>query len=209
MEYKIYVSEDCNDSYVNTLFERLKSFDEGNDAVEFLDAKEMRRRIEKRSPVNYRYYEYSFILMLKGNKYVNQLKIVNALNLSIFPQLIGVYEYTDNDMIIVTKIHGHTSKKDIEWGNAWNVCNTPAAMKEIAVKDLKILEAAGYLLNPTFRFSVGVASDGRIIIPAFFLIKKEDASGILDDIYCRYRMFGWQSECKCTACQSSESSLPL
>ena len=196
MEYKTYVSENCNDSYISTLFQRLKSFDEGNDAVEFLDAEEMRRRIEKRSPVNFRYYEYSFIFMLKQNgaKYVDQLKIVNALNLSIFPQLIGVYEYTDNKVIIVTKINGNTGKEDIEWGSIWNVCNAPAPMKEKAVEDLKTLETAGYLLSPTFRGAVGVTPDGRIIIPDFSLIKKEDALDFLDEIYCRYKMFGWQNE---------------
>ena len=196
MGYKTYVFEEYNDSYVSTLFQRLKSFDEGNDAVEFLDAEEMRRRIEKRSPVNFRYYEYSFIFMLKQNgaKYVDQLKIVNALNLSIFPQLIGVYEYTDNKVIIVTKINGNTGREDIEWGNTWNVCNTPAPMKEKAVEDLKTLETAGYLLSPTFRGAVGVTPDGRVIIPDFSLIKKEDALDFLDEIYCRYKMFGWQNE---------------
>lgn len=196
MGYKTYVFEEYNDSYVSTLFQRLKSFDEGNDAVEFLDAEEMRRRIEKRSPVNFRYYEYSFIFMLKQNgaKYVDQLKIVNALNLSIFPQLIGVYEYTDNKVIIVTKINGNTGKEDIEWGSIWNVCNAPAPMKEKAVEDLKTLETAGYLLSPTFRGAVGVTPDGRVIIPDFSLIKKEDALDFLDEIYSRYKMFGWQNE---------------
>lgn len=197
MEYKTYVFEEYNDSYIETLFEGLESFKEGNDAISFLDIEEaFGERIEKRDPVNFRYHEYSFIYMLKqyGEIYVDQLKVVNALNLSIFPQLIRVYEYIDGKIIIVTKIHGNTGKEDIEWGNSWNVCNTPTPMKEKAVEDLKTLEAAGYLLSPTFRGSVGVTPDGRIIIPDFSLIKKEDALDFLDEIYCRYKMFGWQNE---------------
>ena len=197
MGYKTYVFEEYNDSYIETLFEGLKSFREGNDAIKFLDIEEaFGGRIEKRGAINFRYHEYSFIFMLKqsGKKYVDQLEVVNALNLSIFPQLIRVYEYIDNKVIIVTKINGNTGREDIEWGNTWNVCNTPAPMKEKAVEDLKTLETAGYLLSPTFRGTVGVTPDGRIIIPDFSLIKKEDALDFLDEIYSRYKMFGWQNE---------------
>ena len=103
-------------------------------------------------------------------------------------------KYIDNKVIVVTKINGNTGKEDIEWGSIWNVCNAPAPMKEKAVEDLKTLETAGYLLSPTFRGAVGVTPDGRIIIPDFSLIKKEDALDFLDEIYCRYKMFGWQNE---------------
>ena len=58
----------------------------------------------------------------------------------------------------------------------------------------KLLGDAGYLLQPTFRFSVGVTPDGHVMIPDVPLVKKEDARNILDDIYARYTMFGWRKK---------------
>ena len=69
--------------------------------------------------------------------------------------------------------------------------NLSETAKQEAVNDLEKLEKAGYLLRPTFRFSVGVTHEGHVMIPDIPLVKKEDANSILNDIYSRYSMFGW------------------
>ena len=191
-DYLDYIlGEDAKDEELIGIFERLDFYQTGAEVDEVLWTMSDMGRIERRSPNNYRRGEYTFISMLKhfGQEYVDSLEIVNNLNLSIFPILIRPFEYEDGSMVVAIKIPGNTGK-DIEWGQSEDVYNLPEAAKQEAVTDLRKLEEAGYLLQPKFRFSVGVTPNGHVMIPDVPLVRKEDAQDIID-IYSRYNMFGW------------------
>ena len=191
------LGEDAHDDYLMSLLDHADRYG-SSEMDKFLLSESRKGRIELRDYNNFRYGEYTFISMLTGagQKYVDDLEIVNHLDLTIFPKLIRVFKADQSSMLIVVKIPGNKGK-DIAWGSCLADI-TESAMKETA-KELRMLEDAGYFLLPRFRFSVGVTPDGHIMIPDFSLVKKADAQGILDDIYSRYEMFGYKK-------QSSQSS---
>lgn len=188
------LGEDVRDKYFMELIDRLFIYATGSKLDEvFITQSDLYGKLERRSYVNFRYGEYTFISMLNhfGKEYAEALKVVNELNLSIFPKLILVREYEDGSMYIVIKIPGNVGE-DIKWGHCLSDINSlPISSRQQAVSDLKKLETAGYLLLPKFRFSVGVTHDGHIMISDIPLVKKEEAQDFLDDIYSSYSMFGW------------------
>lgn len=188
------LGNDLKDETLFSLIERLHFYSSRDHVDEFLLTQSKMGVIEIRSPINYRYGEYTFISRLRqfGQEYVNALNIVNELGLSIFPKLIKAFEYDDGGMIIFIKIPGNIGE-DIKWGSCLlDVYNLPESARQKAVDDLKKLEEAGYLLLPQFRFSVGVTPNGHVMIPDIPLVRKEDAQNIIGDIYSRYSMFGWK-----------------
>lgn len=188
------LGNDLKDETLFSLIERLHFYSSSDYVDEFLHTKSEMGVIEKRSPNNYRYGEYTFISMLRqfGQEYVNALNIVNELGLSIFPKLIKSFEYDDGGMVVFIKIPWNIGE-DIKWGSCLlDVYDLPESARQKAVDDLKKLEEAGYLLLPKFRFSVGVTPNGHVMIPNIPLVRKEDAQNIIGDIYSRYSMFGWK-----------------
>ena len=101
-------------------------------------------------------------------------------------------------MIIVTRISGNTGQ-NINDRPSYSIADLKNEVSDFAkrsvIKELKMLENHGYLVDPKFRYCVRMNDDGRIIIPHFPLIPVEEVKSrandrFLKEIYSRYSMFG-------------------
>ena len=190
---KYSFTEYSYDAYFYNLIKELKSVQEPKQADSFLLAESKKGPLEMvgNSYVLFRYGEYYILSSLAntGEKVVKDYEIVNSLHLTIFPRLIEYFVLNEN-FYIITKIPHNTSKNIAE-------CSSPIAgdasdaAKRIASSELVLLEQNGYVLLPTFRFSVRINEDGNIMIPEFELMTLAEATekGIMGDVHARYRMF--------------------
>ena len=101
-------------------------------------------------------------------------------------------------MIIVTKIYGNIGQ-NINDRPSYYIADINNEVSNFAkqnvIRELKVLESHGYLVDPKFRYCVRMNDDGRIIIPHFPLIpvgevKSRTSDRFLREIYGRYSMFG-------------------
>lgn len=101
-------------------------------------------------------------------------------------------------MIIVTRIPGNTGQ-NINDRLSYSIANMRNEVSDLAkqnvIRELKMLESHGYLVDHKFRYCVRMNNDGRIIIPHFPLIPVEEVKSrtsdrFLKEIYGRYSMFG-------------------
>lgn len=133
-----------------------------------------------------------------GEKFVREHEIANSLNLTTFPFSIEWFITAGGDMIIVTRILGNTGQ-NITDRLSYSIANMRNEVSDLAkqnvIRELKMLESHGYLVDPKFRYCVRMNDDGRIIIPHFPLIPVEEVKSrtsdrFLKEIYGRYSMFG-------------------
>lgn len=176
------------DEQLRKMIERLMLYYEGGQANSFLYYESEYGEIVKRSGTNFRYKEYTFLFLLPHHAkvYIEHLKIVADLKLTTFPELINVIKYKRGGWMIIVKMDG-TADADLRY----NIYDYTEKAKKVVNNELRILDEAGYVLVPTFRYYVGVTADNKIMIPDFELLKKaEQSEKSIKDCYCRYRMFG-------------------
>ncbi len=190
------------DEFFDDFIQTLKGMS-GEDQRKFFRNASETGLIEVRNYVLYRYKEFYINLTSPntGEKFVKDHEIANGLQLTTFPQLIEHFT-TGSNMIIVTKIPGNTGKNIIDQPS-YSIANIKNEVSDFAkqsvIRELKVLESHGYLIDPKFRYCVRMNDDGRIIIPHFPLISVEEVKSrandrFLKEIYGRYGMFGNYSE---------------
>ena len=194
------------DSYFGNFLKTIKGMS-SSEATRFVIDETEKGHIEKAS-------KYAHILLRHGEFYINiaspyygekfvkDHEIANSLKLTTFPFLIEWFITVGGDMIIVTKIYGNIGQ-NINDRPSYSIADINNEVSNFAkqnvIRELKVLESHGYLVDPKFRYCVRMNDDGRIIIPHFPLIpvgevKSMAKEGFLKEIYDRYSMFGNYSE---------------
>lgn len=190
------------DSYFGNFLKTINGMS-NSEATKFIFAETEKGHIEKASKhahVLLRHGEFyvNIASPYYGDKFVKDHEIVNSLNLTTFPFLIEWFITAGGDMIIVTRISGNTGQ-NINDRPSYSIANIKNEVSDFAkqsvIRELKVLERHGYLVDPKFRYCVRMNDDGRIIIPHFPLIPVEEVKSIANDrflkeIYGRYGMFG-------------------
>ena len=190
------------DSYFDNFLKTIKGMS-SSEATRFVIDETEKGHIEKAS-------KYAHVLLRHGEFYINiaspyyggkvvrEHEIANSLNLTTFPFLIEWFITAGGDMIIVTRIPGNTGQ-NINDRLSYSIANMRNEVSDLAkqnvIRELKMLESHGYLVDPKFRYCVRMNDDGRIIIPHFPLIPVEEVKSrtsdrFLKEIYGRYSMFG-------------------
>ena len=190
------------DSYLGNFLKTIKGMS-SSEATRFLIDETEKGHIEKASKYAHillRHGEFYITIASPyyGEKFVKDHEIVNSLNLTTFPFLIEWFITAGGDMIIVTRISGNTGQ-NINDRPSYSIANIKNEVSDFAkqsvIRELKVLERHGYLVDPKFRYCVRMNDDGRIIMPHFPLIPVEEVMSrandrFLKEIYGRYGMFG-------------------
>ena len=190
------------DSYLGNFLKTIKGMS-SSEATRFVIDETEKGHIEKASKyahVLLRHGEYYINIASPyyGEKFVKDHEIANSLKLTTFPFLIEWFITVGGDMIIVTKIYGNIGQ-NINDRPSYSIADINNEVSNFAkqnvIRELKVLESHGYLVDPKFRYCVRMNDDGRIIIPHFPLIPVEEVKSrandkFLKEIYGRYGMFG-------------------
>lgn len=194
------------DSYLGNFLKTIKGMT-SSEAIRYIIDETEKEHIEKASKyahVLLRHGEFYINITIPyyGDKFIKDHEIANSLKLTTFPFLIEWFITAGGDMIIVTKISGNTGNNIID-RPSYSIANIKNEVSDFAkqsvIRELKVLESHGYLIDPKFRYCVRMNDDGRIIIPHFPLIPVEEVKSrandkFLKEIYGRYGMFGNYSE---------------
>ena len=199
---KYFFIEYAYDSYLGNFLKTIKGMS-SSEATRFVIDETEKGHIEKASKyahVLLRHGEYYINIASPyyGEKFVKDHEIANSLKLTTFPFLIEWFITVGGDMIIVTKTFGNIGQ-NINDRPSYSIADIDNEVSNFAkqnvIRELKVLESHGYLVDPKFRYCVRMNDDGRIIIPHFPLIPVEEVKSIANDrflkeIYGRYGMFG-------------------
>ncbi len=167
---KKYSFVECKyDDYFTYLVESLKGFKSQQDASRFLYDESHKGRLEQVS--EFREYRYGELYILKaGWNIVKSHEIVNKLNLSIFPKLIDCFISEENGLYIVRKIPNNKGKNYKQCSTYWDEVSEYGKMK--ALFETQLLDKIGYTIRLTDY--IRVLDDGKIMIPSFDVLSKED-----------------------------------